>query len=71
MPTASELTKMQDSELQEKLLGLQKERFEMQMLVRTNSLKNNQLVKKLRHDIARIKTVLHARLLAKNNARAD
>ncbi len=71
MSKAKDLTTMPENELLDKLQSLQRERFDMLMLVRTNALKNNQLIKKLKREIARIKTILHMRLLVKNNARAD
>ena len=55
---ASEIRKMSEAELGEKLAGLKKDLFFLRMQHATNQLDNPVKIRETKHDIARVKTVL-------------
>ena len=55
---ASELKSKSVAELHEELMSLSKAQFGLRMQLATQQLSNNSQLKKVRHDIARVKTVL-------------
>ncbi len=56
---ASELRTKSKSELQSELLSLLKAQFALRMQQATQQLSKNSELKKVRRDIARVRTVLH------------
>ncbi|MBU0688956.1 MAG: 50S ribosomal protein L29 [Gammaproteobacteria bacterium] len=56
--SASELKSKSVAELHEELLSLSKAQFGLRMQLATQQLSNNSQLKKVRRDIARVKTVL-------------
>ena len=58
---ANELRQKSDSELTEELLDLRKEQFNLRIQQATGQLVRSDQYKKVRRDIARIKTVLNER----------
>ncbi len=60
MKAADVLGKTAD-ELNESLLGLKKEQFNLRFQKASGQLENTARVRQVRRDIARIKTVLHAK----------
>ncbi|MDD2928306.1 MAG: 50S ribosomal protein L29 [Sideroxydans sp.] len=56
--SASELKSKTVAELHEELLSLSKAQFGLRMQLATQQLNNNSQLKKVRRDIARVKTVL-------------
>ena len=63
---ASEVRAMSTAELNEKLSGLKKDLFYLRMQHATNQLDNPVKIREVKHDIARVKTVL-AELSAADN----
>lgn len=55
---ASEVRAMSTAELNEKLSGLKKDLFYLRMQHATNQLDNPVKIREVKHDIARVKTVL-------------
>jgi large subunit ribosomal protein L29 len=55
---ASEIRKMSEAELGEKLVSLKKDLFFLRMQHATNQLDNPVKIRETKHDIARVKTVL-------------
>ena len=55
---ASEIRKMTPEQLKEKLAGLKKDLFYLRMQHATNQLDNPVKIREIKHDIARVKTVL-------------
>ncbi|MDX8399453.1 MAG: 50S ribosomal protein L29 [Gallionellaceae bacterium] len=55
---ASELKEKSAAELQQELLSLTKEQFGLRMQVATQQLTNTSQLRKVRRDIARVKTVM-------------
>ena len=55
---ASEVVRLSDDELQEKLTGLKKDLFLLRMQHATNQLDNPIKIAQVRKDIARVKTVI-------------
>lgn len=55
---ASELKAKSAADLQLELLSLTKAQFGMRMQMATQQLSNNSVLKKVRRDIARVKTIL-------------
>jgi len=55
---ASELKAKSSAELQQELLSLTKEQFGLRMQVATQQLTNTSQLRKVRRDIARVKTVM-------------
>ena len=55
---ASELKAKSAADLQLELLSLTKEQFGLRMKMATQQLSNNSSLKKVRRDIARVKTIL-------------
>jgi len=55
---ASEVVKLNDEELEEKLTGLKKDLFFLRMQHATNQLDNPIRIAQVRKDIARVKTVI-------------
>lgn len=62
---ANELRQKNDVDLGKELLDLRKAQFSMRMQLATQQLSNTSQVRKLRKDIARIKTIQHERATAK------
>jgi len=62
---AKELRELTDDELQEKLSDFKEELFNLRFQHATRQLDNPMRLKDVRRSIARIKTVLHERKLAK------
>ena len=62
---AKELRELTDDELQEKLSDFKEELFNLRFQHATRQLDNPMRLKYVRRSIARIKTVLHERKLAK------
>ena len=58
MMKASEIRKMSEAELNEKLVSLKKDLFFLRMQHATNQLDNPVKIRETKHDIARVKTVL-------------
>jgi large subunit ribosomal protein L29 len=61
---ATEVRKLSESELQEKLTGLKKDLFSLRMQHATNQLDNPIRIAQGKKDIARVKTVIRQRQLA-------
>ncbi|MEG1987551.1 MAG: 50S ribosomal protein L29 [Oscillibacter sp.] len=55
---ASEIRSMSAEQLNEKLTGLKKDLFSLRMQHATNQLDNPVKIREIKHDIARVKTVL-------------
>ena len=55
---ANEIRKMSAEQLNEKLTGLKKDLFMLRMQHATNQLDNPVKIREVKHDIARVKTVL-------------
>ncbi len=62
---AKELRELTDNELQEKLSNFKEELFNLRFQLATRQLDNPMRLREVRKSIARIKTVLHERELAK------
>jgi large subunit ribosomal protein L29 len=62
---AADLIGKTADELNESLLGLKKEQFNLRFQKASGQLENTARVRQVRRDIARIKTVLHAKRQAK------
>lgn len=62
---AKELRAKGDEDLQKELLSLRKSQFGLRMQIATQQLSNTSEVKKVRKDIARIKTIQAERGVAK------
>ena len=60
---ASEVVKLSDAELEEKLTGLKKDLFFLRMQHATNQLDNPIRIAQVRKDIARVKTVIRQKQL--------
>ena len=61
---ASEIRKMSQAELSEKLVSLKKDLFFLRMQHATNQLDNPLNIRKTKHDIARVKTMLRQKELS-------
>ncbi|OZG70903.1 50S ribosomal protein L29 [Hahella sp. CCB-MM4] len=55
---AADLRSKTEKELSEELISLLKEQFNLRMRKATGQLNQTHLMKKVRHDIARVKTIL-------------
>lgn len=62
---ASELRQKSDADLGKELLDLRKAQFSMRMQLATQQLTNTSQLRKLRKDIARVKTIQHERAMTK------
>lgn len=62
---ATELRQKSAEDLSKELLDLRKAQFSLRMQLATQQLSNTSQVRKLRKDIARIKTIQHERVSAK------
>lgn len=60
-----EIREMSDEEIREKIAELKEELFRLRFRSATMELENPMLLRQLRRDIARLKTILHERELAK------
>ena len=60
---ASEVVKLSDDELEERLTGLKKDLFFLRMQHATNQLDNPIRIAQVRKDIARVKTVIRQKQL--------
>ena len=61
---ANEIRKMNAEQLNEKLTGLKKDLFMLRMQHATNQLDNPVKIREVKHDIARVKTILRELQLA-------
>ena len=61
---ANEIRKMNAEQLNEKLTGLKKDLFMLRMQHATNQLDNPVKIREVKHDIARVKTILREQQLA-------
>ena len=61
---ATDLRAKTDRQLQEQLLDLEKERFNLRFQAASGQLENTARVKVVRRDIARVKTVLREKTVA-------
>jgi large subunit ribosomal protein L29 len=59
---ANELRSKESAELQENLLELRKEQFNLRMQQGTGQLQKPSQMRQVRRDIARIKTILHEKV---------
>ena len=64
MMKASEIRKMSEAELNEKLVSLKKDLFFLRMQHATNQLDNPLKIRETKHDIARVKTMLRQKELS-------
>ena len=62
---AKELRSKSAAELQDELVALLKEQFSLRMQKATQQLSNSSQIKKVRRDIARVRTVLGEKVAAK------
>jgi large subunit ribosomal protein L29 len=62
---ATELRQKNDADLGKELLDLRKAQFSMRMQLATQQLTNTSQMRKLRKDIARVKTIQHERATTK------
>jgi large subunit ribosomal protein L29 len=62
---ATELRQKNDADLSKELLDLRKAQFSMRMQLATQQLSNTSQLRKLRKDIARVKTIQHERATTK------
>jgi large subunit ribosomal protein L29 len=62
---ATELRQKNDADLNKELLDLRKAQFSMRMQLATQQLSNTSQLRKLRKDIARVKTIQHERATTK------
>lgn len=58
---AADVRAKSDDELKDELIGLRKEAFNLRFQTASGQLENTARVRQVRRDIARIKTILHAR----------
>jgi len=65
----SEIREMTDGEIQDRIEQLQEERFRLRFRSATQQLENPMLLRNLRHDISRLKTVLRERELQNQGSR--
>lgn len=56
---ASELREKSEAELQEELQGMLREQFNLRMQKATNQLNDSSQMKKVRRNIARVKTIMN------------
>ncbi|KFZ28889.1 MULTISPECIES: 50S ribosomal protein L29 [Pseudidiomarina] len=56
---ANELNEKTVEQLQEELLGLRREQFNLRMQAATGQLNQTHMLKQVRRDIARVKTILN------------
>jgi len=70
MASASEMRQKSEAELQERLLELRREQFNLRVQQATGGEAKSDQVARVRRDIARLKTVLHERELAARAAGA-
>jgi len=62
---STELRQKNEADLNKELLDLRKAQFSLRMQLSTQQLSNTSQIRKLRKDIARIKTIQHERVIAK------
>ena len=65
MMKASEIRKMSEAELKEKLVSLKKDLFFLRMQHATNQLDNPLKIAEVKRDIARVKTIIREQQIAK------
>ena len=63
MPTPAELRELHDDELDTRLREAKEELFNLRFQMATGQLDNNRRLRTVKHDIARIYTILHEREL--------
>ena len=56
---ASDIRAKTETQLQEQLIELEKERFNLRFQAASGQLENTSRVRQVRRDIARVKTILH------------
>ena len=61
---ASEIRKMSEAELKEKLVSLKKDLFFLRMQHATNQLENPLKIAEVKRDIARVKTIIREQQIA-------
>jgi large subunit ribosomal protein L29 len=61
---AAEIRDLSDAEIQERIGQIQEELFRLRFRAATQELENPALLRQLRRDLARFKTILHQRELA-------
>ncbi len=61
---AADVIAKSDDELKEELIALRKEAFNLRFQTASGQLENTARVRLVRRDIARVKTVLHQRVIA-------
>jgi large subunit ribosomal protein L29 len=66
---AGEIRDMTDGEIQDRIAQLQEERFRLRFRSATQQLENPMLLRNLRRDISRLKTVLRERELQNQGSR--
>lgn len=66
--TAAEIREMTDDEIRSRAGELQEELFRLRFRSATQQLENPALLRALRRDVARLKTILRERQLAQQNA---
>ena len=64
----SELRKLSDKELQNKIIESKRELFDLRLKQSTGSLEKPSKIKELRKDVARMKTILKERILSGGNS---
>jgi large subunit ribosomal protein L29 len=62
---AKEIRQKNEADLGKELLDLRKAQFSLRMQLATQQLSNTSQLRKLRKDIARVKTIQHERVTAK------
>ena len=68
MPRVAELRELPDDELLSRLEALKEELFNLRFQMATGQLDNNQRLRTVRHDIARVYTVMRERELGLSSA---
>jgi large subunit ribosomal protein L29 len=72
MPTkAAELRELTDEQLLERAESAKEELFNLRFQLATGQLDDSSMIKKLRHDVARIATVMRERAIEETNVDAD
>lgn len=61
-----ELRQLTDMELQEQLKALKEQLFQLRFQLATSQLENPMRVRQVKHDIARVHTIIHERQLQQN-----
>ena len=67
--TATDIREMTDTEILERIEEIQEELFKLRFRSATQQLENPSLIRKLRRDVARMKTILRQRELTSSSAK--